>query len=55
LLMCCSSWRTGEKPTAEEMQRLIDGRDADKLKKARERLAQAAEPEGSRREILKIF
>jgi hypothetical protein len=36
----------GEKPTAEEMQRLIDRADADKLKKARERLAQAAEPEG---------
>ena len=36
----------GEKPTAEEMQRLIDRADSDKLKKARERLAQAAEPEG---------
>jgi len=36
----------GEKPTAEEMQRLIDRADADKLKKARERLAQAAESEG---------
>jgi hypothetical protein len=36
----------GEKPTAEEMQRLIDRADADKLRKARERLAQAAEPEG---------
>jgi hypothetical protein len=35
----------GEKPTAEEMQRLIDQADADKLKKARERLAQAAGPE----------
>ncbi len=35
----------GEKPTAEEMQRLIDRADADKLKKARERLAQAAGPE----------
>ena len=31
----------GEKPTAEEMQRLIDRADADKLRKARERLAQA--------------
>jgi hypothetical protein len=31
----------GEKPTAEEMQRLIDRADSDKLKKARERLAQA--------------
>jgi hypothetical protein len=36
----------GEKPTADEMQRLIDRADADKLKKARERLAQAAESEG---------
>jgi hypothetical protein len=35
-----------EKPTAEEMQRLIDRADSDKLKKARERLAQAAESEG---------
>jgi hypothetical protein len=32
----------GEKPTAEEMQRLIDRADSDKLKKVRERLAQAA-------------
>ena len=29
----------GEKPTAEEMQRLIDRADSDKLRKARERLA----------------
>jgi hypothetical protein len=36
----------GEKPTAEEMQRLIDRADSDKLKKARERLAQARESEG---------
>ena len=36
----------GEKPTAEEMQRLIDRADSDKLKKARERLAQATESEG---------
>ena len=36
----------GEKPTAEDMQRLIDRADSDKLKKARERLAQAAESEG---------
>ena len=35
----------GEKPTAEEMQRLIDRADSDKLNKARERLAQAAESE----------
>ena len=33
----------GEKPTAEEMQRLIDRADSDKLTRARERLA--AEPE----------
>jgi hypothetical protein len=36
----------GEKLTAEEMQRLIDRADSDKLKKAKERLAQAAESEG---------
>ena len=36
----------GEKLTAEEMQRLIDRADSDKLKKARERLAQAGESEG---------
>ncbi len=36
----------GEKPTAEEMQRLIDRADSDKLRKARERLAQAAKAEG---------
>ena len=35
----------GEKPTAEEMQRLIDRADSDKLRKARERLVQAAESE----------
>jgi hypothetical protein len=35
----------GEKPTAEEMQRLIDRADSDKLRKARERLAQAGESE----------
>jgi len=35
----------GEKPTAEEMQRLIDRADSDKLSKARVRLAQAAESE----------
>jgi mobilization protein NikA len=40
----------GEKPTAEEMQRLIDRADSDKLKKARERLAQAAESEGQAEE-----
>ena len=38
----------GEKPTAEEMQRLIDRADSDKLSKARERLAQAAVSEGQR-------
>jgi hypothetical protein len=36
----------GEKPTVEEMQRLIDRADSDKLRKARERLAQAAKSEG---------
>jgi hypothetical protein len=36
----------GESLTAEEMQALIDRADADKLKKARQRLAQAAESEG---------
>jgi hypothetical protein len=35
----------GQTLTAEEMQRLIDRADSDKLRKARERLAQAAEPE----------
>jgi hypothetical protein len=40
----------GEKPTAEEMQRLIDRADSDKLRKARERLAQAAKSEGQREE-----
>jgi hypothetical protein len=35
----------GEKPTADEMQRLIDRADSDKLRKARERLAQAGESE----------
>jgi len=35
----------GQTLTAEEMQRLIDRADSDKLRKARERLAQAAESE----------
>jgi len=35
----------GQTVTAEEMQRLIDRADSDKLRKARERLAQAREPE----------
>ena len=35
----------GQTLTAEEMQRLIDRADSDNLKKARERLAQAPEPE----------
>ena len=35
----------GERLTAEEMQRLIERADSDKLRKARERLAQAAELE----------
>jgi len=40
---------SGEKPTAEN-QRLIDLAESDKLKKARERLAQAAESEGQSEE-----
>jgi hypothetical protein len=36
----------GQTLTADEMQRLIDRADSDKLKKARERLAQARESEG---------
>jgi hypothetical protein len=40
----------GEKPTAEEMQRLIDRADSDKLRKAHERLAQAADSEGQPKE-----
>ena len=35
----------GQPLTAQEMQGLIDRADSDKLKKARERLAQAAQPE----------
>ena len=35
----------GQPLTSHEMQGLIDRADSDKLKKARERLAQAAEPE----------
>jgi hypothetical protein len=35
----------GQTLTAQDMQGLIDRADSDKLKKARERLAQAAEPE----------
>ena len=37
-----SSIANGERLTAEEMQRLIERADADKLKKAQERLEQAA-------------
>jgi hypothetical protein len=40
----------GQKLTAEEMQRLIDRADSDKLAKARERLAQVREPEGQPKE-----
>ena len=40
----------GERLTAEEMQRLIDRADSDKLRKARERLLQAQESEGQRKE-----
>jgi hypothetical protein len=35
----------GQTPTAQDMQGLIDRADSDKLKKAQERLAQAAVPE----------
>jgi hypothetical protein len=40
----------GERLTAEEMQRLIERADSDKLRKARERLLQAQESEGQRKE-----
>jgi hypothetical protein len=40
----------GERLTAEEMQRLIDRADSDKLRKARERLLQAQGSEGQRKE-----
>jgi hypothetical protein len=39
----------GERLTAEEMQRLVDRADSDKLRKARERLLQAQESEGQRK------
>jgi hypothetical protein len=39
----------GEQLTAEEMQRLVDRADSDKLRKARERLLQAQESEGQRK------
>ena len=40
----------GQPLTAEEVQRLIDRADSDKLRKARERLLQAQESEGQRKE-----
>jgi hypothetical protein len=40
----------GERLTAEEMQRLVDRADSDKFRKARERLLQAQESEGQRKE-----
>jgi hypothetical protein len=40
----------GERLTPEEMQRLIERADSDKLRKARERLLQAQESEGQRKE-----
>jgi hypothetical protein len=40
----------GERLTAEEMQRLVDRADSDKLRKARERLLQAQESEEQRKE-----
>ncbi len=45
----------GERLTAEEMQRLIDRADSDKLRKARERLLQAQESEGQRKEKSRSF
>lgn len=46
LLNVLFSLANGQTLTADEMQRLIDRADSDKLKKARERLAQARESEG---------
>ena len=40
----------GERLTAEEIQRLVERADSDKLRKARERLLQAQESEGQRKE-----
>ena len=40
----------GQTLTAQEMQGLIDRADSDKLRKARERLLQAQESEGQRKE-----
>jgi hypothetical protein len=40
----------GERLTADEMQRLVDRADSDKLRKARERLLQAQESEGQGKE-----
>ena len=40
----------GERLTAEEMQRLVDRADSDKLRKARERLLQTQESEGQPKE-----
>ena len=40
----------GERLTADEMQRLVDRADSDKLRKARERLLQAQESERQRKE-----
>ena len=40
----------GQPLTAQEMQRLVDRADSDKLRKARERLLQAQESEGQRKE-----
>ena len=40
----------GKSLTVDEMQRLIDRADSDKLRKARERLLQAQESEGQRKE-----
>ena len=45
----------GETLTEEGMQRLIDRADSDKLRKARERLLQAQESEGQRKEKCSSF
>ena len=47
---CCFKLANDPTLTAEEMQRLIDRADSDKLSKARERLLQAQESEGHRKE-----
>jgi len=45
----------GERLTAEEMQRLIDRADSDKLRKARDRLLERKSQKATEREILIVF